>query len=84
MSPLPPSISTSILYLSGNFVNRKLEISISKIRVVSISNEFFVFHVSILLNRMYYFLYYSIEKQKHNSEYVKNLNFNYKVWWADL
>lgn len=32
MSPLPPSISTSILYLSGYFVNRKLEILCSKIR----------------------------------------------------
>ena len=32
MSPLPPSISTSILYLSGYFVNRKPTILISKIR----------------------------------------------------
>ena len=32
MSPLPPSISTSILYLSGYFVNRKLTILISKIQ----------------------------------------------------
>ena len=53
MSPLPPSISIFILYLSGNFVNRKLEIPSSKIRVVSISNEFFVFHASIILALIY-------------------------------
>ena len=82
MSPLPPSISTSILYLSGYFVNRKLTILISKIRVVSISNEFFVFHVSILLAIMYSCLQYSTKK--YSDKHIKKFNFNYKVRWADL
>lgn len=75
MSPLPPSISTYILYLSVNFVNRKLEISSYKISK-------FVFHVSILLAIMYSFLYYIAKK--YSDKHIKKFNFNYKVWWADL
>ena len=75
MSPLPPSISTYILYLSVNFVNRKLKISSYKISK-------FVFHVSILLAIMYSFLYYITKK--YSDKHIKKFNFNYKVWWADL
>ena len=79
MSPLPPSISTFILYLLGNFVNRKLEIPSSKIRVVRISNELFVFHISILLAIMYQY-----STKEYSDKHIKKFNFNYKVWWADL